>query len=49
MLKKSFIIVALIDKNIPSNIERELLSLPVKLGGMEIVIFSDITKTEYQD
>ena len=49
ILKKVFIIAAFIDGYIPSNIERELLSLPVKLGGIEIVIVSDITKTEYQD
>ena len=42
-------IPALIDGHIPSNVERKLLSLPVKLGGMGIVIFADIAKTEYQN
>ena len=42
---------ALIDGHIPNNVKRkrELLSLPVKLGGMGIVIFADIAKTEYQN
>ena len=48
MLKKAFI-PALLDRHIPSNIERKPLSLPVKLGGMVIVIFADITQTEYQN
>ena len=42
-------IPALIDGHIPNNVERKLLSLPVKLGGMGIVIFADIAKTEYQN
>ena len=48
MLKKAFI-PALLDRHIPSNIERKPLSLPVKLGGMAIVIFAGITQTEYQN
>ena len=42
---------ALIDGHIPNNVKRKrkLLSLPVKLGGMGIVIFADIAKTEYQN
>ena len=42
-------IPALIDGHIPNNVERKLLSLPVKLGGMGIVIFVDIFKKEYQN
>ena len=42
-------IPALIDGHIPNNVERKLLSLPVKLGGMGIVMFADIAKTEYQN
>ena len=42
-------IPALIDGHIPNNVERKLLSLPVKLGGMGIVIFVDIFETEYQN
>ena len=42
-------IPALIDVDRPRNIERKLLLLPVKLGGMGIVIFADIAKMEYQD
>ena len=48
MLKKVFM-PALIDGHIPNNIERKLLSLPVKRGGMRIVIFADIARTEYQN
>ena len=40
---------ALIDGHIPNNDKRKLLLLPVKLGGMGIVIFADIAKTEYQN
>ena len=40
---------ALIYGHIPSNVESKLLSLHMKLGGMGIVIFADITKTEYQN
>ena len=40
---------ALIDEHIPSNVERKLLLLHVKLAGMEIFIFADITKKEYQN
>ena len=39
----------LIDVDRPRNIERKLLLLPVKLGGVGIVIFADIAKMEYQD
>ena len=39
----------LIDGHIPNNLDRKLLLLPVKLGGMEIVIFTDIVKMEYQN
>ena len=42
-------IPALIDGHIPNNVEKKLLSLPVKLGGMRIVIFADIAKMEYQN
>ena len=38
-----------IDGHAPSNIKRKLLSLLEKLGVMEIVIFADIAKTEYQN
>ena len=31
-----------------SDIERKLMSLPSKLGGMGIPIFSDITDSEYE-
>ena len=43
------IMPALIDGHIPNNVERELPSLPVKLGGMGIAVFADIAKTEYQN
>ena len=46
---KRVFIPALIDKHIPNNVERKLLSLPVKLGDIEIVIFTDIAKTECQN
>ena len=42
-------IPAPVDGHILKNVERKLLSLPVKLGGMEIVIFADIAKTEYEN
>ena len=42
-------IPALIDGHIPNNVEKKLLSLPVKLGGMRIVIFADIAKMEHQN
>ena len=42
-------IPALIDGHIPNNVEKKLLSLPVKPGGMRIVIFADIAKMEYQN
>ena len=42
-------IPALTNGHVPNNIERKLLSLPVKLGGMGIVIFADIAKIEYQN
>ena len=35
-------IPALTDGHIPNSIKRKLLSLPVKLGGMRIVIFADV-------
>ena len=35
-------------KNV-SEIERKLLSLPVKLGGLGIPIFSEICETEYSN
>ena len=47
-VEKHFI-PALIDRHIPNNVERKLLSLPVKLEGIGIVIFTDIAKTEYQN
>ena len=31
------------------NDERHLLSLPIKLGGMGIPIFSEISQTEFQN
>ena len=37
---------ALIDGHTPNNAERKLLLLP---GGMGIVIFADIAKTEYRN
>ena len=46
-IEKVFI-PAVIDRHISNNVERKLLSLPVKLGGVEIVIFADIAKTEYE-
>ena len=42
-------IPAPLDGHIPNKVERKLISLPVKLGGMRIVIFADIAKTEYQN
>ena len=42
-------IPALIDGHITNNVERKLLSLSVKLGGMGIIIFADIARTEYQN
>ena len=42
-------ILAFTDGHIPSNIERELLSLPVKLRGTGIVILANIAKTERQN
>ena len=42
-------IPAVIDGHIPNNFKRKLLSLPVKLGGIGIVIFADSAKTEYQN
>ena len=47
-IQKVFI-PALIDGHIPNNVERKLLSLPVKLRGMGIVFFADTDKTEYQN
>ena len=47
-VEKSFI-PALIDGYILNSIERKLLSLPVKLGGMRIIVFADVPKTEYQN
>ena len=47
-IQKVFI-PALIDGHIPNNVERKLLSLPVKLRGMGIVFFADTGKTEYQN
>ena len=38
---------ALIDGHILNHVERTLLSLPGKFGGMGIVIFADIAKTKY--
>ena len=46
-VEKVFIPV-LFDGHIPNNVERKLLLLPVKTGGMGIVTFADIAKTEYQ-
>ena len=46
---KKFFIPVLIDGHISINIERKLLSLPVKRGGMKIVIFADIAEKEYQN
>ena len=46
---EKFFTPALIDGHIPNSIERKLLSLPVKLGGMRIVTFANIAKTEYQN
>ena len=40
-------IPALIDG--PNNIGMKQLSLPVKLGGVRIVLFADIAKTEHQN
>ena len=47
-VEKLFIPVP-VDGHILRNVERKLLPLPVKLGGMEIVIFADIAKTEYEN
>ena len=33
----------------PNNIGMKQLSLPVKLGGVRIVLFADIAKTEHQN
>ena len=40
---------ALTDGHISNSIEMKLLSLPVKPGGMRIVTFADMAKTEYQN
>ena len=45
---KAFI-TAFIDGIIPSNIEKELPLLPVRIRCMGIVIFTDNAKTEYQN
>ena len=45
-VEKAFI-PALIDGYIPKNIERKLLWLSVKLGGIGTVIFVEIAKMEY--
>ena len=46
---KKFFIPVLIDGHISINIERKLLSLPVKREGTKIVIFADIAEKEYQN
>ena len=40
-------IPALVDGYIPKNIERKLLWLSVKLGGIGTAIFAEIAKMEY--
>ena len=47
MLKKDLFQLLLMD--IPNSIKRKLLSLTVNFGSMGIVIFTDISKTEYQN
>ena len=44
---ENVVIPALVDGHIPTR--SKLLSLTVKLGGMEIAIFADIVKTEFQN
>ena len=44
---ENVVIPALVDGHIPTR--SKLLSLTVKVGGMEIVIFADIVKTEFQN
>ena len=44
-IKKGFI-PAFIDEHITSSIRRKLLLLPVKVGGMGIIIFADVAKME---
>ena len=44
---ENVVIPAVVDGHIPTR--SKLLSLTVKVGGMEIVIFADIVKTEFQN